>query len=53
MTETKLGKNAVRERREYFRQWRAKNKDKVRESNRRYWERRAAKRNDEDQEVEQ
>lgn len=35
---------ARKERTEYYRQWRAKNKDKVRENNRRYWERRAAKR---------
>lgn len=35
---------ARKERIEYYRQWRAKNKDKVRESNRRYWEKRAAKR---------
>ena len=26
---------------EYMREWRRKNKDKVRENNRRYWERRA------------
>ena len=30
---------------EYYRQWRAKNPEKVREKNRRYWERRAAKEN--------
>lgn len=29
-------------RREYHKQWRAKNKDKVREYNRRFWEKRAA-----------
>lgn len=29
------------ERREYYRQWRAKNKDRVREYNARYWKRRA------------
>lgn len=38
-----LEERAAEERREYFRQWRAKNKDKVRENNRRYWERRAEK----------
>ena len=27
----------------YFREWRAKNRDKVREYNRRYWQRRTAK----------
>ena len=29
------------ERREYYRQWRAKNKDRVREYNARYWAKRA------------
>ena len=29
--------------RQYMREWRAKNKDKVAANNRRYWERRAAK----------
>lgn len=38
-----MNEKALEERREYFRQWRAKNPDKVRDSNRRYWERRAAK----------
>ena len=31
-------------RREYFKAWRAANKDKVREHNRRYWEKRALER---------
>lgn len=31
------------ERREYYRQWRAANRDKVKEHNRRYWEKRALK----------
>lgn len=43
MATTTLQERAAEERREYFRQWRAKNKDKVRENNRRYWERRAEK----------
>ena len=43
MAELTLEERAKEERREYFRQWRAKNRDKVRESNRRYWEKRAAK----------
>ena len=43
MTESMLKEQAAKERREYFRQWRAKNPNKVRENNRRYWERRAAK----------
>ena len=29
--------------REYFKQWRANNKDKVKEYNKKYWEKRAAK----------
>lgn len=29
--------------REYFRKWRAANKDKVKENNRRYWEKKALK----------
>jgi hypothetical protein len=37
-----MSEKAREERREYFRQWRARNPDKVRESNRKYWERRAA-----------
>ncbi len=50
--ETKpLTERAKEERREYSRQWRAKNKDKVRENNRRYWERRAAKKAEAEQEV--
>lgn len=44
MAELTLEEKAREERREYFRQWRAKNPDKVRENNRRYWEKRAAKR---------
>ncbi len=35
---------AREERRQYFKRWRKKNPDKVRENNRRYWKRRAAKR---------
>lgn len=34
---------AAKARRDYMRAWRAANKDKVKEHNRRYWERRAAK----------
>lgn len=36
-----MTEQAKEARREYLRAWRAKNKDKVRESQRRYWERRA------------
>lgn len=34
---------ALEKRREYYRNWRRKNKEKVRESQRRYWERQAKK----------
>lgn len=53
MAEATLEERAKEERREYFRQWRANNPEKVRESNRRYWERRAAKKNQAKQEVKQ
>lgn len=43
MATVTLEERAAEERREYYRQWRAKNKDKVKEKNRRYWERRASK----------
>lgn len=43
MAEMTLEERAREERREYYRQWRAKNQDKVREINRRYWEKRAAR----------
>ncbi len=36
-------KTADEIRREYHRQWRAEHKDRVREYNRRFWEKRAAK----------
>lgn len=52
MTVTTLQDRAAEERREYYRQWRAKNPDKVRENNRRYWERRAAKRAEAEKEQE-
>ena len=51
MAATTLGERAAEERREYFRQWRARNKDKVRETTRRYWERRAAKKAQAEQEA--
>lgn len=44
MTDTKMEELARAERLEYFRNWRANNKDKVRESNRKYWQKRAEKR---------
>ncbi len=39
-----LERLAIEERRRYGREWRAKNPDKVREQNRRYWLRRAQQR---------
>lgn len=33
MTETEMREN----KRRYFREWRAKNKDKIREKNKKYW----------------
>lgn len=36
-----LTDRGIEARREYYRNWRAKNKDKIRENNRRYWEKRA------------
>lgn len=51
MDATTLQARAAEERREYYRQWRAKNKDKVRENNRRYWEHRAEKKAQAEQEV--
>ena len=38
---TNLDAAAIQARREYQRQWRAKNPDKVRANNRRYWEKKA------------
>ncbi len=42
MSKPKTIDAATEARREYFRQWRAKNKDKVKEYNRKYWEKRAS-----------
>ncbi len=43
MTQKNLDAIAREERNRYAREWRAKNKDKVRETNRKYWEKRALK----------
>ena len=43
MSNLKLQELARQERNQYAREWRAKNKDKVRASNSRYWERKAMK----------
>ena len=39
--EKSVCEKCIEERREYQSEWRAKNKDKVREYNRRYWEKKA------------
>lgn len=41
MTEFDVQEKARQERNKYYREWRAKHPDKVREANKRYWERRA------------
>lgn len=43
MNEKQLSAKALELRRAYQREWRLKNKDKVRANNRRYWERKAQK----------
>lgn len=43
VSEKKLDEQARAMRAEYFREWRRKNPDKVRENNRKYWQRRAAR----------
>ena len=48
MSDKNLSDAAKEARREYFREWRRKNPDKVREKNRRYWEKRAAERKEAD-----
>lgn len=50
MAEMTLQEKAAQERREYFRQWRKRNPDRVRENNRRYWEKRAAKKAEKEEE---
>ena len=50
MTDTQIAEMARAERLEYFRKWRAANKDKVKEANRKYWERKAEKRLQEENE---
>ena len=45
MNEKITDQEAIREaQREYFREWRKKNKDKVRQHNRNYWEKKARQR---------
>jgi hypothetical protein len=45
---SKLTKKAAEVKREYFRKWRAANKDKVAAQNKRYWEKKAAEKNSEE-----
>lgn len=42
-SEKRLDELARETRAAYYREWRRKNPDKVRENNRRYWQRRAAR----------
>lgn len=44
----KVSDAAKMAKREYSRQWRLKNPDKVRENNRRYWEKKAAQKKEQD-----
>ena len=44
MTDQQIQAKAREERNQYLRQWRAKNKDKVRAINARYWAKKARKR---------
>ena len=38
-----MTEEAKEKQRQYYREWRKKNPDKIRENNRRYWEKKAAK----------
>lgn len=51
MSEKELREAAVNARREYQREWRRKNKDKVAANNRRYWEKKALARKAAEQEA--
>lgn len=43
MEEKTINEQARNARREYYREWRARNKDKIKASNERYWMKRARK----------
>lgn len=43
MTDAELKELARQEQNKYHREWRAKNRDKVKATNERYWQRRAAR----------
>ena len=51
MSEKELREAAVKAQREYQREWRRKNKDKVAANNRRYWEKKALARKAAEQEA--
>ena len=51
MSEMQLKEKALELRREYQREWRRRNKDKVRANNLRYWERKAQKAAQEERQV--
>lgn len=48
MTERQIKKAIADERNAYMREWRKKNPDKVKEANKRYWRRRAEKKQEAD-----
>lgn len=53
MKKTSIDDLIVQERKEYFKNWRAKNKDKVRKNNQNYWKKRVEKKIKESEKNEQ
>ena len=53
MDNKKLEEQIVQEKRKYFREWRAKNKERIQKSNEKYWQKRAEKRIKESEKNEQ
>lgn len=53
MSNTSMEELIVQERKAYFKEWRAKNKDKVRKNNQNYWKKRVEKRLKESEKNEQ
>ena len=43
MSEIKNNEQTLKARREYYKKWRSNNKDKIKEYNKRYWEKKALK----------
>ena len=43
MSEIKNNEQTLKGRREYYKKWRSNNKDKIKEYNKRYWEKKALK----------